>query len=295
MTNGTLTTKRRFKQVDVFTAKPFYGNPVAVVIDAEGLSTDDMQRIARWTNLSETTFLLPPTQAGADYRLRIFTPGSELPFAGHPTVGSAHAAIEAGVVPAKASLIQECAAGLLPLVVSGEGAARTIAVEAPAARHDPLTRDQYAELAAALGTDWHAGAAPTTVNLGAVWLIVELRDAEAVSRLAPDMAKIAALSTRHKLTGITVFGRTTGGDDAINVRSFAPAHGVPEDPVCGSGNAAVGAYISTRAELADLASGYRSSQGREIGRDGHVTVTMAGGRVQIGGHAVTCIDGTLTT
>ena len=110
--------KRRFKQVDVFTAIPYQGNPVAVVLDAEGLSTEDMQRIARWTNLSESTFVLPSTQPGTDYRLRIFTPGAELPFAGHPTVGSAHAVIEAGIVArGKTALIQECAAGLLPLTV----------------------------------------------------------------------------------------------------------------------------------------------------------------------------------
>ena len=287
--------KRRFKQVDVFTARPFYGNPVAVVIDSDGLATDDMQRIARWTNLSETTFLLPPTQAGADYRLRIFTPGAELPFAGHPSVGSAHAALEAGFVSAKDALMQECAAGLLPLAVKGAGADRTISITAPNARLAPLAADQLDALAAALGAQWLSTAQPTTVNVGAVWLIVQMADAEAVSRLHPDMNKLTAISKAHHLTGVTVFGRLGSGDDAMNVRSFAPAQGIDEDPVCGSGNASVGAYVASRPELSDLSRGYRASQGREIGRDGHVTVTLEGGRVQVGGHAVTCVDGMLTT
>jgi PhzF family phenazine biosynthesis protein len=292
-------TKRRFKQVDVFTARPFYGNPVAVVLDSDGLTTDDMQRIARWTNLSETTFLLPPTQAGADYKLRIFTPGSELPFAGHPTVGSAHAAIEAGIVPPKARLVQECIAGLLDIDVTGDGAERRIAVTAPVAKFTPLAEAHFADLTTALGAAWHKGVTPTTVNVGPSWLIVQMTDAAAVSALAPDMAKLDALSRVHKLTGVTVFGllgpSKNSQDAAMNVRAFAPAQGVAEDPVCGSGNASVGAYVGTRSDLAHLLPGYRASQGREIGRDGFVDVALRDGRVRIGGQSVTCVDGVVVT
>jgi PhzF family phenazine biosynthesis protein len=316
--------RRRFKQVDVFTARPFFGNPVAVVLDAADLSTEDMQRIARWTNLSETTFALAPTQPGADYRLRIFTPARELPFAGHPTVGSAHAVLEAGIVAAKPTLVQECAAGLLPLAIEGEGADRKIFVTAPPAISKPLPPAQADALHAALGAKWLASAVPTAITVGPTWLVVQMPDAAAVSALTPDMAKLAALGHALGLTGVTVFGRLESGSwstpstashgmagepnrprggaeraagppVAINVRSFAPGEGVPEDPVCGSGNAAVGAYVASRPELAALGTAYRSSQGREIGRDGHVWVRLADGRVQIGGHAVTCVDGTLTT
>ena len=297
------STQRRFKQVDVFTDRPFYGNPVAVVIDADGLSSDDMQRIARWTNLSETTFLLQPTQSAADYRVRIFTPGSELTFAGHPTVGTAHAAIEAGVITSKRRLVQECAAGLLDLEVFGSGSARRIAVTAPAAQLTTLADKRFDALADALGARWHGSATPITVDMGPRWLIVQMNDGAAVSALAPDMAKLADFSRAQGITGVTAFGLLgRPGQDlaalkgsSINVRAFAPAEGVAEDPVCGSGNASVGVYISNRPELVHLLPQYIATQGREIGRDGYVTVTMHGGRVQIGGHAVTCIDGTLTT
>ncbi|HET9835228.1 MAG TPA: PhzF family phenazine biosynthesis isomerase, partial [Rhodanobacteraceae bacterium] len=126
---------RRYAVMDVFTARPLQGNPLAVVVDAQGLDSGTMQRFAAWTNLSETTFLLPPTQPGADYRVRIFTPRSELPFAGHPSVGSAFVAIESGLVNVgKRELVQECAAGLLPVRIEGEGASRRIHVRAPAAK-----------------------------------------------------------------------------------------------------------------------------------------------------------------
>jgi PhzF family phenazine biosynthesis protein len=287
--------QHRFKQVDVFTAKPFYGNPVAVVLEAESISDAAMQRIARWTNLSETTFVLPATTSAADYRLRIFTPASELPFAGHPSVGSAHAVLEAGLIATKQHIVQECGAGLLALEVEGTGANRQIFVTAPPAKSRALAAAQLPHLGAALGATLHVDAKPVAISVGPTWLVVEMPDAGAVSRLVPDMAQLASFSRAEQITGVTVFGRDDKGPDAINIRSFAPSEGVPEDPVCGSGNAAVGYYIATRPRHHELHSGYSASQGREIGRDGQVVVRFRGDRVQIGGHALTCLDGTLTT
>lgn len=286
--------KRRFRQVDVFTDRPYYGNPVAVVIDAEGLDADEMQRIARWTNLSETTFVLPPTHPEADYRLRIFTPSSELAFAGHPSVGSAHAAIEAGVVESKPRLIQECGAGLLPVAIDTSETGRRIFVTAPPARSRVLRETEVERVASAIGARPMAGFAPLAFELGPTWIVMPLDDAAVVSRLAPDMTRLAEVSRELHVTGVTAFGRfASPADAAINVRAFAPAEGVPEDPVCGSGNAAVGYFVARTPAFATLAPGYVASQGREIGRDGRVAVRLSGDRVEIGGFAVTCVDGAM--
>jgi PhzF family phenazine biosynthesis protein len=285
--------KRRFKQVDVFTAIPYRGNPVAVVLDAEGLSTEDMQRIAQWTNLSESTFVLPPTQPGADYRVRIFTPGAELPFAGHPTVGTAHAVIEAGMVPRdKKTLTQECKAGLLPLTVEKIGGEQHIFVQVPQPALKPLAAEHYSSLRSILRTDWEASAPPQIVSVGAVWLIVQLKDEATIAKLAPDLAAMVTFSNALDVGGVTVFARLLKGSaDALKVRAFAPAHGVPEDPVCGSGNACVGAFLAHHPQFADMLPAYSTSQGREIGRDGHVSVFAEKRLVRIGGAAVTCVDG----
>ena len=290
---------RRFKQVDVFTTRPFFGNPVAVVLDGDGLDTAAMQRIAAWTNLSETTFVLRPTATGADYRLRIFTPRAELPFAGHPTVGSAHAVLEAGLVAAKPELRQECGAGVLRLTVEGAGGERRIAVEAPAATLEPLSADAARGVERALGAPLAPGSTAQVVAIGPRWLTVMLADAAAVRGLAPDMAAVAAVSRPLGATGITVFAPARVGNEAgdhdVVVRSFAPADGIPEDPVCGSGNAAVGAWLQHAGMEVGGRGGHVASQGRELGRDGYVNVRFDAGtrRVWIGGAAVTCVDGVL--
>ncbi|MGH8708305.1 MAG: PhzF family phenazine biosynthesis protein [Burkholderiales bacterium] len=271
-------TRLPFKQVDVFTGKPFYGNPVAVVIGAEGLEPAQMQRIAAWTNLSETTFLLKPTQASADYRLRIFTPRQELPFAGHPTVGSAHAALESGFVKARnGKLRQECGAGVLDLALEE----RRIFVRAPAPKVSPAAVPLFGTSRA------------LRVDVGPVWVVVDLGDAGAVDALAPDMAAITELSGTLDATGITVFGRTGKADSPIHVRSFAPAHGVPEDPVCGSGNVAVGAFLRETGLLGEFGPSYTARQGMQVGRDGRVAVRVTPDAIEIGGEAVTCVDGRL--
>jgi PhzF family phenazine biosynthesis protein len=266
----------RFKQVDVFTDRPFFGNPVAVVIGAEGLDTQAMQRIARWTNLSETTFLLKSDKA--DYRLRIFTPAQELPFAGHPTVGSAHAALEAGFVPKKTRLVQECGAGLLELTVE-DGA---IFVKGPQAK---ISEVSAASVSSALGTQVKE---LRRIDVGPVWLVGEVAGAEALAALQPDMAALAKVSNDLRATGVTVFGQSKDKDAPIHVRSFAPAQGVPEDPVCGSGNLSVGFYVGTR-----FGKAYVARQGMQLGRDGRVSVRLDSDGVWIGGRCVTCVEGSL--
>ena len=266
----------RFKQVDVFTERPFFGNPVAVVIGAEGLDTQTMQRIARWTNLSETTFLLKSDKA--DYRLRIFTPAQELPFAGHPTVGSAHAALEAGFVPRKAKLVQECGAGLLELTVE-DGA---IFVKGPQPK---VSEVSSGSVSSALGIQVKD---LRRIDVGPVWLVGEVASAEALAALKPDMAALARVSNELKATGVTVFGTSKEKEAPIHVRSFAPAQGVPEDPVCGSGNLSVGYYVGTR-----FGKTYVARQGMQLGRDGSVQVRIEKDCVWIGGRCVTCVEGSL--
>jgi PhzF family phenazine biosynthesis protein len=291
--------KRRLKLVDVFGARPFAGNPVAVVLDAEGLAVEQMGGIARWTNLSETTFVLPAEQGG-DYRLRIFTAaGQELPFAGHPTLGSAHAFVEAGGRRQGEGLLQECAAGLVKVgLETGPGGAGRASFEAPPARTSVLAPPAVVEIAAALGTGATVSGAPLIVDVGPRWMVVDLGEAGAVARLAPDFARLDRQSRALGITGVTVFGRTASGGQ-LQVRSFAPAEGTPEDPVCGSGNASVAAYLAASAGLDALGPRYTALQGQQIGRDGRVEVAVLPGgtggatRIVVTGSTRTLVDGTL--
>lgn len=265
----------RFKQVDVFTDKPFFGNPVAVVIGAEGLGSEQMQRIARWTNLSETTFLLKSGKA--DYRLRIFTPQQELPFAGHPTIGSAHAALESGFVDKKPIFTQECGAGVLELSTE-DG---KIFVKGPKGKIGDVRKTL--PFASKL----------LRVDVGAVWVVGEAADSQRLASLKPDMESLIAFSIDHEAAGVTVFAPSGENDAAVHVRSFAPAHGISEDPVCGSGNLAVAAYLQATNQLARIGSRYVARQGMQVGRDGRVHVRLDADGIRIGGHAVTCIEGSL--
>jgi len=294
----TRAMKASFKQVDVFTSVPFGGNPVAVVLDAQGLDASQMQGIANWTNLSETTFVLPPTRADADYRVRIFTPRAELPFAGHPTLGTAHALLEAGrIVPKHGRLTQECAAGLIALTVStaDTGAVR-IAFELPSPSYSPLSTDQLDELEEILGAPVLRAPAPKFVTVGPTWTIVQLADAGAVLSLEPDMARLAAFDRRNRSTGVVAFGaHAEGADAAMEVRAFAPSQGVNEDPVCGSGNGAVAAFVRDAGLVAAFGASYVSSQGAVVGRRGRLSIEIdTSGVIRVGGQSVTCIDGTIT-
>jgi len=287
--------KRRFKQVDVFSAKPLMGNPVAVVLDCANLTAQDMQQIARWTNLSETTFVLPPEQGG-DYRVRIFTPMSELPFAGHPTIGSAHAALESGVLPGgKSEIIQECGAGLLRVRIEESGPERNLFVNAPAATLRPVEDGELDELNIALDADAGPTVRPQVVSVGPTWAVLDLGEADAISMLQPKMSALASISRAMNITGVAVFGRERGSDVALRVRAFAPAEGVPEDPVCGSGNVCVAAFLRESGLLSSVGNFYSVSQGREVGRDGkvHIRVDVNTGAIELGGAAITCIDGML--
>jgi PhzF family phenazine biosynthesis protein len=273
----------KFKQVDVFTRVPFRGNPVAVVLDGNGLSGEEMQHIAKWTNLSETTFVLPPSSGNADYKLRIFSPRMELPFAGHPTIGSAHAVLESGFAKAtRGRLRQECGAGILDLQVDGE----TLWLDSP-----PVTEKVFPETGALetiLGA--RIQGIPAIFDVGPRWVVAELADAAAVAALNPDLQVLAALSDRLAITGVTVYGAASGGRAAIDVRSFAPAHGIAEDPVCGSGNISVASYLRKTGRLT---GGYVARQGMQLGRDGEVSIRFEDDKIFLGGSAVTCVDGAL--
>lgn len=273
--------ERRFCQVDVFTTVALKGNPVAVVLDGAGLDGAAMQQFANWTNLSETTFVLPATDPAADYALRIFTPKSELPFAGHPTLGSAHAIVAAGLAaPRGGKLVQQCAVGLVEVNVGEQG----LSFRLPMAQID--LAPQPDALAAALG---HAPLAPPQiVNVGPRWVIVELAGEAAVRGCTPDLNILAAYDRAHGVTGQTIFARLAGGDAVV--RSFAAADGIAEDPVCGSGNGAVAAY---RRWSGSGGGDYSASQGREIGRDGVISVRFAGDDIYVGGQCVTVIEGTV--
>ena len=270
--------KRKFKQVDAFTDRPFRGNPVAVVLDGEGLDTAEMQHIARWTNLSETTFLLPSKVA--DYRLRIFSPSHELPFAGHPTIGSAHAALEAGIAKGR-KIKMECGAGVLDLSVD-DG---VIYVRSPQVKLTPLDG-----MAKGVGIPLKPGAPVLRADVGPVWITSEMTDATALAALKPDMSALAEWSLSIKASGVTVFAASGERDCTYHVRSFAPAHGIPEDPVCGSGNISVAAYLR---HFGRASSAYVARQGMQLGRDGRVFMRVSADGIELGGRAVTCVEGTL--
>ena len=274
---------RSFKQVDVFTDVPYRGNPLAVVLDGDGLSTDEMQRFANWTNLSETTFVLPPSDPQADYRVRIFTTDVELPFAGHPTIGTCHAWLEAGGVPRRDGVVvQECGAGLITLRKD-----RGLAFAAPPlTRSGPVDDADLDDVCAVLAVDRDAIVDAAWADNGPGWIAVQLADAAAVLALRPDLSA-------HPSYQIGVVGAYPAGSDAaIEVRAlFKMGDGAgAEDPVTGSLNAALGQWLLGNGTLT---SPYVASQGTVLGRAGRVRVSEADGEIWIGGDAVTCIDGTI--
>jgi PhzF family phenazine biosynthesis protein len=280
-----------FKQVDVFTRRAFGGNPVAVVLDAQALNAGQMQAIARWTNLSETAFVLAPTQATASYRVRIFTPMSELPFAGHPSVGTAHAVLEARLAtPTDGGLVQECAAGLLPVTVRQHMDAQRIAVRAPNATRRPSPDGSEALLRAALASLSLGSLEPQLWDNGPRWWLVELAEDEDVRHHQPDLAAIAALTTATGAVGLAVHARAHADDHQRVVRAYCPADGIAEDPVTGSANASIGAQLLAAAQIR-VGDTYIASQGRELGRDGLVEVQIRDDGIWIGGESVTVIDG----
>lgn len=271
-----------FRQVDVFSTAPLLGNPVAVVHDADGLSDEQMAAFARWTNLSETTFLLSPTDATADYRLRIFTPGGELPFAGHPTLGSAHAWLETGGRPKGEPIVQECAVGLVRvqrterLAFAAPPLIRSGAVDD--ADLDRIVRALRIARAEILDSQW--------VDNGAGWVAVRLRDADAVLALSPDFGAFDGLD-------IGVVGLyPPGGEVLAEVRGFAPDAGIPEDPVTGSLGAGLAQWLSGSGTLPPS---YLAAQGTALGRAGRVHIdTDDDGTIWVGGATLTTISGVVS-
>ena len=286
--------ERAFLQVDVFADRPGAGNPVAVVLDGDGFDDAAMQAFANWTNLSETTFVLAPTEPAASYRVRIFTPRSELPFAGHPSVGTAHALLEAGrITPIDGRLAQQCAAGVLPMRVDGEGATRSISVRAPRGVIIATDASFDALLAAALPAARLGNVAPTLLSNGPRWWCIEFTDEAAVRTLQPDLPAMARLIVASEGVGVAVYARSTDGRSLV-MRGFCPADGIPEDPVTGSANAAIASLLHARGALGALGAAYTISQGREVGRDGRIDVRIDGdGEVWIGGLSQTVIAGSM--
>ncbi len=289
-----------FVQVDAFTHRPLYGNPAAVVFDADGLTGEIMQRIAREMNLSETVFILKPTVPEADYRVRIFTPMSEMAFAGHPTVAAAHSVLARYPEKAGASLLkQECGIGLVP-------------VEVLPGSHDKLLRmtqgkPSWSDTGLDAGTvarmlgcaESDLAATPfQVVSTGVRWLIAQLSSFAAISKLEPDQGLIMRECKALRAAGITVFAeRGDGGPVRIRLRTFAPGEGVAEDPVCGSGNGSVAAYIARHVHPDDTVGAYVAEQGIEIGRDGeiHASWEREGDalRIRIAGEAAVSASGQL--
>jgi PhzF family phenazine biosynthesis protein len=275
----------RFKQVDVFTAVPYLGNPVAVVLDAPGIDDATMQRFTDWTNLSEATFLLPPAHAEADYRLRIFCPGRELPFAGHPTLGSCHAWLETGGRPKRRDVIvQECGAGLVHIRRDGE----RLAFQAPPRlRSGPLAEADLDRIVHGLGLRRGDVVAHAWCDNGPPWQAVLLSSAAQVLSLQPDRVAL-----QGSFVGV-VAPQATDGECDLEVRAFFPGQaGLIEDPVTGSLNAALGQWL-IEAGLAP--PGYVAAQGTALGRAGRVHVARdAAGDTWVGGASTTCIDGRVT-
>ncbi len=279
-----MTMQRPFKQVDVFTSVAFKGNPVAVILDGDGLSDSAMQSIAHWTNLSETTFVTAATDPAADYAVRIFTPRSELPFAGHPTLGTAHAVLEAGMAKWRdGKIVQQCAVGLVEISKTEDG----LSFRLPGYAFEDAPEHEI--LSTALGDGAVIGV-PRIVNVGPRWAIAQLASVAVLEKLVPDYGSLAVYERKHGTTGLTVYA--DGADGNIAVRSFAPADGIEEDPVCGSGNAAVAAF---RLDLGQVREGtnYMASQGQQVGRDGRVSVSIAASAIHVGGACLTVIDGNI--
>lgn len=288
-------TARRYVQVDVFADRPGAGNPLAVVLDAEGLSDAQMQAIAKWTRLPETTFVLPATDADTSYRIRMFSPRREVPFAGHPSVGTAHAVLEAGLAaPKDGLLVQHGIAGKLPLRVTGTGATRTIAVRTPranvreiAAADDPRLRDVLAGLP--LGA-----LPPVLMDGGRRWWIAELADEATLRATTPPWPAIGALAESTDSMGLCVFARSADPVYYLAVRAWVGAPAQFEDAASGAANATLAAWLASQNALPGDSGFYRISQGREVGHDAIIELTVdASGDVWSGGRVCSVVRGEL--
>ena len=297
---------RAFAQVDVFTDQAYLGNPLAVVLDGRGLSDEQMQRFAQWTHLSETTFLLPPTAPGADYQVRIFTPGGELPFAGHPTLGSCHAWLEAGGQPQGREVVQECALGLVRIRREGS----QLAFAAPPCKRSDIAPDLLEGIEQALGLQAQQVLAAQKLDNGPQWHGLLLDDPQTVLALQPDHARLRELGTKVGVAARYGHVANTGlliarsnrearasrspaaaepGAADLEVRAFAAPIGVNEDPVTGSLNASLAQWLMAEGHMPTR---YQAAQGACLGRAGQVHLQRdASGQVWVGGQSVVCISG----
>jgi PhzF family phenazine biosynthesis protein len=279
--------QRNFKQIDVFTGTAYRGNPLAVVLDGTGLSDGEMQHFAAWTNLSETTFLVPPEDDAADYRVRIFTPGGELPFAGHPTLGSCHAWLEAGGKPrGREFIVQQCKKGLIKLRRDG----KRLAFAAPSLKRSAPSPAVLAQVASALGLKASQVVAAQTLDNGPVWLTLLLDSPQTVLGLSPNHLQLKNLGLEIGVAA--AYPTPEPGTPQLEVRGFAAAIGVPEDPVTGSLNAGLAQWL---IEDGHMPARYLAAQGQCLERAGRVHIERDDtGQVWVGGESVTCISGTVT-
>jgi PhzF family phenazine biosynthesis protein len=292
----------RYLHLDVFAASPGGGNHLGVVVDAGGWSDAAMQGFARWTNLVETVFLAPAGVATASYRVRMFTPQREIAFAGHPSVGSAHAALYCGLAQARDGLLwQECLAGVLPIRIEGDGASRELLLRAPPARVLDTGHDAHALLPMALAGVPSGNLPPALVEGGRRWWLAEVADAASLRSWQPDHGAIKALAEVSSCMGLCAFARvpkkseTASGKPVhqVVVRALAAGAGIVEDPASGAANGLLAAYLAQAEPDGELARGYVVSQGREIGHDARLRVSIETDAIWVGGTCRTVIDGSL--
>jgi PhzF family phenazine biosynthesis protein len=284
---------RRYMQVDVFADRPGAGNPLAVVLDAEGLDDAAMQAIARWTRLPETTFLFPAATPDSSYRLRIFSPRREVPFAGHPSVGSAHVALAAGLCEVKDGLlVQDGIAGKLPLRVTGTGRQRTIAVRTPHTQVLEIASPDDMRLRPALAGLPLGALPPALVEGGRRWWLVEMASEDALRAASPDWAAIGKLAQDTESMGVCVFARSHDPVYYLAVRAWVGAPAQFEDAASGAANATLAAFLASQDALPGTGGFYRISQGREVGHDAIIELTVdAEGEVWSGGRTCTVVEG----
>jgi PhzF family phenazine biosynthesis protein len=284
----------RYMHLDVFAASPGGGNHLGVVTDATGWSDAQMQRYARWTDLVETTFLLSPSDPKASYKVRIFTPQKEIAFAGHPSVGSAHAVLECGLAVPKDDLLwQECGAGVLPIRVEGSGPQRRLLLQSPEARVVKTGLHAHPLLAATLDSIGLGKLPPALVDGGRRWWLAECADEASLRAWKPDHSAIGALAVASGSMGLCAFARSNHPDYQLVVRAFPSGVGIVEDPASGAANGLIAAYLLHAEPDGALARGYSVSQGREMGHDALLIAHIVDGSIWIGGLTNTVIDGTL--
>ena len=287
---------RRYVQLDVFADRPGAGNPLAVIPDAEGLDDATMQAIARWTRLPETTFVFPPTTREASYRIRIFSPRREVPFAGHPSVGTAHVVLDAGLAtPRDGLLVQEGAAGLLPLRVDGDRASRTIAVRTPRARPVETAAPGDPRIARAIAGMPLGVLPPALMDGGRRWWLVEIADEARLRELEPAWGAISQLAVRTDSMGVCAFAKADADRDYdLVVRAFVGAPAQFEDAASGAANATLAAWLAQNDRLPGRGGRYVVSQGREVGFDARLQLQVdAAGDVWSGGQVRTVVTGAI--